>query len=497
MANSGKRYLAFDLGAESGRAIAGTLDQGKLTLDTLHRFTTGAVRMGNTLFWDMPGILRELSNGLGLYGQKYGSELAGIGVDSWGVDFGLLDKNGELIGNPVHYRDARTNGVPEKLFRKMSRRDIYQYTGIQHMQINTLFQLYAMRLNESPALSIAQKILPIADLINYYLCGETVAEYTLATTTQMLDVHNGSWNSELCQLIGLHRELLPEIVASASVIGTLRDYWSSGAGVNVNTPIIAPACHDTAAAVAAVPAGNRDWLYISSGTWSLLGAELSQPNISDAAFRADFTNEGGVDSTYRFLKNIMGLWLIQECRRTWEQRGQTYDYATLAHLAEHAEPFRTIINPADARFLPPGDMPGRIAQFAQETGQPVPENPGQFIRASLESLALCYRQNIANLREITRLNPQVIHIVGGGSQNNLLNQFAADATGILVKAGPVEATALGNCLMQATSLGDIGSLNEAREIVRNSVQITEFTPSLEREEWDEAFNRYMNLCNRN
>jgi rhamnulokinase len=489
---SGRKYLAFDLGAESGRAIAGILDGGKMTLDVLHRFPNGPVRLLDTIYWDAPGIHRELRAGLQAYKAKYGAELAGLGTDSWGVDFGLLDRNGDLLGNPVHYRDARTDGMPEALFKIVPRKDLYARTGIQVMQLNTIYQLFALAKNDSPLLQVARSLLCMADLQNYFFTGEKAQEFSLATTTQMYDPVKNEWATDLLAQVGIPTGILPEIVAPGSVVGTLRESIAQEYGVK-SCPVIAPACHDTAAAVAAVPGTGDDWLYLSSGTWSLLGAEIPEPIINDRSCALNFTNEGGVDGTYRFLKNITGLWIVQECKREWTREGVDMDYAEITRLAEEAPGLKTIINPADESFLTPGDMPRKIAAYCSKTGQAAPESKGAFVRAALESLALIYRKTLGEIESLTGKTYQTIHIVGGGSQNRLLNQFTADATGRTVKTGPVEATAFGNCLMQAIALGDVGSLAEAREIVRNSIEMETFTPAKNRSAWEDAYGRFAKL----
>lgn len=481
-----RRYLAFDLGAESGRAIAGSLEGGKLSLDVLHRFPNGAVSVLDTLYWDVIGIHRELQTGLAAYGAKYGKVLDSIGTDSWGVDFGLLGSDGHLLGNPVHYRDSRTDGMPEALFKTVPKRKLYSRTGIQVMPINTIYQLYAMVKSGSPLLDMADSMLMIADLQNYFFTGEKAQEFSLATTSQMYDPNASDWATETLQTLGIPTRILPEVVAPGSVVGNLRVPVAQSCGVT-SCPVIAPACHDTAAAVAAVPAEGDDWLYLSSGTWSLLGAELPEPLINEETEAANFTNEGGVDGTFRFLKNITGLWIVQECRRQWERAGQSHDYAEITQMASEAQPFKAVIDPADPSFLSPGDMPARITEFCHRTGQPVPESKGEFVRIALESLALVYRRTVETIERLTGREYGTLHIVGGGTQNKLLNQFAADATGLQVKTGPVEATAFGNCLMQAIAIGDIGSLSEAREIVRASVEIDAYEPASNRDVWHKAY----------
>lgn len=480
------RYVAFDLGAESGRVIVGSLREGRMELETLHRFPNGPVQIGETLHWDVLGIHRELKAGLQAYGAKYGRELRSLGCDSWGVDFGLLDQDGRLLTNPVHYRDARTNGIPERLFREFPKKEVFRTTGIQIMQINTLYQLYSMKCHGDPVLPLAACLLPMADLQHFFFTGEKVAEFTLATTTQLYDPSRKEWATGMLETLGLPTRILPDVVAPGTVIGTLRERIAQECGVR-QTGVVAPACHDTASAVAAVPAEGEDWMYLSSGTWSLLGVERIEPIIDDHSYPLNFTNEGGVDGTYRFLKNIMGLWVVQECKRQWERDGDAMDYNEIVRIAEDAPPFATRIDPGDAAFLAPGGMPERIEAYCREHNRPVPESKGAMVRSLFEGLAMVYRETIEQIESLTGRTYNVLHVVGGGSQNHLLNQFVADCTGRVVKAGPVEATAYGNCLMQAIALGDIGSLAEARSIVRASVEVRTFEPSADRAVWDDRY----------
>ena len=490
-----KRFLAFDLGAESGRAMVVHFDGKKMLLEELHRFNNAPVRVQNTLHWDALNIYKEIRTGLSAYVSKYGSELEGISCDSWGVDYGLLDKHGRLISNPVHYRDSRTNGIPEKLFNKVSRKEIFNRTGIQIMQINTLFQLFAESKYEHSFLDQAETMLWMADLQHYFLSGEKAQEYTLATTSQMIAHQTGDWDRTLIKQCGIPDSMLPEIVAPGSVIGVLTESLSKELGLR-QVPIIASACHDTAAAVAAVPAKGDDWLFLSSGTWSLLGAELTSPQVNEKTFQMNFTNEGGVDGTIRFLKNIMGLWLVQECRREWERNGEPLTYTQIVDLANAAAPLVSYVDPNDESFLAPGDMPNRICDFCKRTRQPIPETKGAIIRCALESLALEYRRSIDFIENVTGKSFSTLHIVGGGSQNKLLNQFASDATGKVVITSPVEATAYGNGLMQAIALGILGSLSEAREVVRSSVEVAAYTPTENRNKWDDAYKTFLELSKR-
>ncbi len=486
-----QRFLALDLGAESGRAVAGLLADGRLELRELHRFPNGPVRVVDHLHWDLLGLLRGVLQGLRAYAGAYGPEVDGLGTDTWGVDFGLLGRGGVLLGHPVHYRDARTEGVPQRLFRKVPRREVYRRTGIQIMPINTLYQLYAMVEARDPLLEVAERLLFMPDLINYLLTGTAVSEYTIASTSQLYDMAGHAWATDLMDKAGLPARILPEVVAPGSVVGTLLDGLC--AEVGLKSPIVlAPAGHDTAAAVAAVPGAGEGWCYLSSGTWSLLGVELAAPIINEQSRAANFTNEGGVDGTIRFLKNIAGLWIVQELRRAWVREGADLDYARLVDLAERAAPLATLVDPNHAPFLAPGDMPGKIERFCTQAGEPVPGDRGAFVRAVLESLALEYRRAIEGLEVLTGRAIEAVHVVGGGAQNRLLNRFTADATGRIVYAGPVEATAAGNVLMQAVGVGAVGSLAEAREIVRNSFEVETFEPG-ESAPWDEVYARFAAL----
>jgi rhamnulokinase len=487
-----QRFVAFDLGAESGRAVVGSLDNGQLSLDVLHRFGNGPVRVAGHLHWDILGIFREIQTGLKACAARYGTGIDGLGLDTWGVDFGLLGKGGILLGNPYHYRDHRTDGVPEQVFSTVPRKRVYERTGIQVMPINSLYQLYSMKLSDHPLLDDARKLLFTPDLLNYLLTGETVSEYTIATTSQMYDTAGNEWAADILDELGLPTGILPEVVAPGSIVGTLQDHAAAEAGLKP-LPVIAPACHDTAAAVAAVPAEGEDWCFLSSGTWSLMGVELPAPVITPRTRELNFTNEGGVDGTIRFLKNLMGLWMVQELKRAWEREGASHDYAELVDLAREAEAFRSLVDPEHGPFASPDDMPEKMAAYARQTGQPVPETKGQFIRAALESLALTYRHVVESLEEVTGRTIATIHIVGGGSRNGLLNQFTADATGRTVVTGPVEATAAGNVLMQAVALGAVGSLAEARRIVRASFPVETWTPR-ETDPWTEPYERFRQLC---
>ena len=494
-------FLALDLGAESGRAVLGQFDGQCLRLSEVHRFPNGPVRLPDGLHWDVLRLWTEIKRGLALAVQEHGADLAGIGLDTWGVDFGLLDRDGALISNPYHYRDSRTDGMLDEAFRRVPREEIFAQTGIQFMQINSLYQLLAMVVGRSPALDIADTFLTMPDLFNYWLTGRKVCEFSIATTTQCYDPrapHSpqvwgargaGGWAIPLLERLGIPTHIFPEIVPPGTVLGRLLPAVAEEVGVS-GLAVIAPACHDTGCAVAAVPAEGSDFVYLSSGTWSLMGAELPEPVINEQSLAFDFTNEGGVGGTFRFLKNITGLWLVQECRRTWARQGEELSYDDLTQMAAQAKPLQSLVDPDYGEFLKHGDMPARLRAFCQMTDQPVPQSKGEVIRCALESLALKYRWVLERLEEILGRRLEPIHIVGGGTQNWLLNQFAADATARRVVTGPIEATAAGNVITQMMALGHIASLEEGRQIVRNSFDVVTYEPA-GGTEWDGAYGRFV------
>jgi rhamnulokinase len=483
-------FLAFDLGAESGRAIVGTLQHGRLTLEEKHRFPTHNGRIAGHLHWNLLSIWEELKMGLRKSAHG-GRSLSGIGIDTWGVDFGLLDKSGDLLGNPYMYRDSRTNGILDRTFARVPKEEIFNATGIQFMQLNSLFQLLSMRESLSPILDIADTLLFIPDLLNYLFTGQRKAEFSIASTSQMYDMRRRQWATDLLQRLHLPTHILPEVLPTGTLLGPILKDVADECGVS-QIPLIAPGCHDTASAVAAVPAEGDNWCYISSGTWSLMGVEIPSPIVNDKSLKYNYTNEGGIGGSIRFLKNIMGLWLVQECRRQWLKEGHEHTYAQLARLANDAKPFTAIINPDHQPFLAPGEMPQKIEQFCKNTRQTVPSTPGEFIRTCLESLALTYRRTLEGLQDILGRQIDVIHIVGGGSQNELLNQMTADACGRTVIAGPAEATAAGNLLVQAMALGDIASLSQLRSIVRDSFEVKRYEPR-DGPAWQSAYARFREL----
>ena len=473
------RFLAFDLGAESGRAVLATLSGGKIALEEIHRFRTEGLIMLGRRQWDLARIYEEMIAGLAKCAREHTADIDAIAIDTWGVDFGLLDSEGHVLANPVHYRDKRTEGMFDAAYAKVPKEEIYKSTGIQFLPFNTSFQLLALVEAKSPQLAAAKDLLLMGDLLAYLLCGKKACEYTNASTTQLMDPHTRTWNDDLIQRLGIPREILLDPVMPGTNLGPILPAVAELTGIHPSTPVIAPGTHDTASAVVAVPVaeGAGNWAYLSSGTWSLLGAELDEPCITDESMAQDFTNEGGVGGKIRFLKNIFGLWLVQECRRSWErQEGSKLDYAAITDDAAKAEPFRSIINLDDPRLFAPDDMPSLIQQICREIGQPVPETRGQIVRCALESLALKYRQTLNALDNTLGRKTEVLHIIGGGTQNKLLNQMTADACGIPVVTGPVEATVLGNVGVQAMAVGALDSLQAVRKVIGDSFALEHYTP---------------------
>ena len=480
-------YLAVDLGAESGRVVLGRFDGGRVWLEEVHRFPNMPVRLPDGLHWDVLRILCEIKAGLAKAMRQ--EKIEGIGIDSWGVDFGLLDGEGALVSNPYHHRDARTEGMMEEAFGLVPKEEIYQTTGIQFLPINTLYQLLAMR--GSPLLEAAETMLLIPDLMNYWLTGEKACEYTNATTTQLLDLEEGGWAGDLFEGMGLPSHILAPIVQPATQLGPLLPEVVEEVGAG--PPVFAVASHDTASAVVAVPAEGEDFAYISSGTWSLVGVELSGPVVTEEGLKANFTNEGGFGGKTRLLKNVMGLWLLQECRRQWAREGHEYPYQELARLAEDAPRAGPLVDPDHPAFLAPGDMASRIRSFCEETGQGPPEEPAAVVRCVFESLALKYRHAIEQAESLAGRAIGTISLVGGGSQNSLLCQLTADATRRPVLAGPIEATALGNLMVQAYARGHLASLEEMREAVRCSAEVQEYEPQGAEDERQEAYEKLRDL----
>ncbi|HEX8551864.1 MAG TPA: rhamnulokinase family protein [Abditibacteriaceae bacterium] len=479
-------YAAIDIGAESGRVIAGRFDGSTLQLEEIHRFGNIPSRANGTLYWDALRLWNDIQDGL----TKLDGPIAGIGADTWGVDFGLLDERDELLGNPVHYRDARTANY-ESAYATVPQSEIAEITGLAFMPFNTLYQLNALKSQNAVSLRNAKTLLFMPDLMHFWLSGEKANEYSIASTSQMLDARTRTWSEELFARFDLPRDIFPRMVQPGTKLGALRGDVAARAGLASDTPVIAPGSHDTASAVVAAPGEGENWAYLSSGTWSLMGLELPEPRINADTARWNFTNEGGAGGRIRFLKNIAGLWLVQQCRAAFTHSGNEFTYAELTHLAREATPLRSLIEPDDARFAAPDSMPEQIMAFCRETGQHVPETPGQLVRCCLESLALKYRWTLEKLEFLRGARIDTLHIVGGGTQNTLLNQFAADCLDRRVVCGPIEATAAGNILTQAMGRGELGSLEEVRAIVRASFEMQTYEPNAaNRAAWDEAYGRF-------
>jgi rhamnulokinase len=473
---AGRTFVGIDLGAESGRVVAGTFDGGRIRLDELHRFPNGPVDQGGTLRWDVERLWAEISKGL--QAASAFDPVASVGVDSWAIDFGLLSKAGELLDLPYHYRDRRTDGVMARAFSRVPREELFTATGIQFLPFNTLYQLLALKQSRPDLLTAADRLLLIPDLFHEWLCGSRSVEFTNATTTQFFNPRTRNWATDLLDRLNLPHHFLGDVVPPGTVLGQLRDSVATETGLS-RIPVVTPASHDTASAVAAVPTdrtGRANWAYISSGTWSLVGVELPAAILSPAVLEFNLTNEGGVDGTFRLLKNVAGLWLVQQCRAVFRAKGLEYDYDRLMAEAAAAPSGRSVIDPDDPRFLNPADMAAEIAAACRDAGQAVPDTVGQIIRCCLDSLALKYSRVIRQLEVVTGERIEVIHVVGGGSKNRLLNQLTADACRRPVLAGPAEATALGNVLIQARAAGEIGSLAEIRAVVQTSLPAERFDP---------------------
>lgn len=477
------RFLAFDLGAESGRAMVGHLSGGRLELQSLHRFANVPRRLNGTLRWDVDALWREMRGALACAPAG----LAGVGVDTWGCDYALLDERGALVEPPYHYRDHRTDGVMERVLARIGRARLYETTGVQCLPFNTLYQLVAAAEREPATLDRAAVLVTMADLFNYRLTGVIATEYTNATTTQCVSARERTWATPLLDDLGLPRRLFGRIVEPGTLLGPLRAPTGAAAGAAV----VAPACHDTGSAVAAVATGG-DTAFLSSGTWSLLGVELPAPVLTAQAADLNFTNEGGVGGTTRLLKNIGGLWLLQACRTAWAAEGRALSYDALVDAARRAPADGAVVDPDDASLLNPAHMPRAIADYCRRTSQPVPESPGAFARTIVESLAHAYRMVLEWLEDVSGLSFATIRVIGGGARNALLNQLTADITGRVVLAGPVEATALGNIAVQMLATRAVPSLADARDIIRRSFPVEEYAPSGDRT-WDQRHRRFRDV----
>ena len=482
--------LAFDLGASSGKAVAGRFDGRRLQVQEVHRFRNDPVRVSGRLHWDILRLLHEIKQGIAAAGTAGLGEIESLAVDAWGCDIGLLDRHGELIGNPIHYRDELTRGAMEKVLQIVPRTEIFARTGCQFMPINTLYQLFALRQARADTLERAATLLLIPDLVRFFLTGEATSEATIASTTQFLSIATRDWERELLARLDLPTHLLTTVVAPATSAGRLLPEVAGEIGCTA-VPVPAVAGHDTASAVAAVPAEGR-FAFLSSGTWSLLGTELERPIVDERALAWNFANEGGIGGTYRLLRNITGLWLVEGCRRAWERQGRWPGYEAMAAATLEAPAFQATIDPNDPSFLNPVDMPDAIAAFCRATDQTPPDSPGSVMRCVLESLALAYRLALERVEALTGYRFPGLHVVGGGTRNDALLQFTAEAIGRPVWSGPTDATAIGNLLGQLTASGRIASVREGRALVRESFPIRTFEPQA-REEWDEAFHRFQAL----
>ncbi len=473
------RFLAFDFGAESGRAVLGTIGGGKIELTEIRRVPNRPIERSGHFHWDFSLLLQELKTSLSAT-RDYG-DLDGIGVDTWGVDFGLLDQNGELLDDPFSYRDSRTDGMMEKAFERMPRGEIYAYSGTQFMQLNTIYQLLSMVGGKT--VESAKTLLFMPDLFSYFLSGETYSEYTIASTSQLLNAKKKNWEPDVFRKLGLPVDIMMPVETPGTVVGRLRPVVAKEVGLP-SVDVIAPAGHDTASAVAAVPAQSKNWAYLSSGTWSLLGVELDEPIINEVSLRNNFTNEGGAGGKIRFLRNTMGLWLLQRCLSAWGDEIEGYDETV--SWTEEARPFGSVVDPDDPLFLNPPDMPAAIDAFCRKTHQKAPETKGEYVRSIFESLALKYRFIIEMMNAMLDEPVEVLHVVGGGSRNDLLNQWSADATGLPVIAGPAEATAVGNILVQAIAKQELAGLSEGRRLVAQSFPLKHYEPRHE-QQWSETY----------
>lgn len=486
-------FLAFDIGASSGRAILGTLENNKLELVEVHRFKNQMTQIHGSFFWNIYSLFDELKTGLKKCISEYKIQPASVGIDTWGVDYSLVTSDGYLAGLPFAYRDHRTDNSMEEFFRILPKKDTYLLSGIQFMQFNTLFQLFASVQQNYAGLKIAENLLFTPDTLNYLFTGIRKNEYTIASTSQLMKPGKPEWEWQLFNSAGIPQKLAGEIIQPGTVLGELLPEVMEETG-SAPIPCIAVASHDTASAVVSVPARGENWAYLSSGTWSLLGIESPVPLVSEQTLAMNFTNEGGVEGTTRFLKNIMGMWLIQECKRIWDSQS-VMGWHEIVALCNNVKPFKSLINPDDPMFLNPGNMPVAIQEYCAKTNQPVPKSKGEIARCIYDSLVLKYKFTIKQIESVTEKKIEKLHIIGGGAHNKTVNQLTADATGIPVLAGPTEATAIGNIMLQAKALGKVKSLAEIREIVQNSFEVTEYTPSPELD-WESAYTRFARLQNK-
>lgn len=484
-----KRVLAFDFGASSGRAIIGCFDGDKITLEEVHRFSNDPVSVGGTVYWDVLRLFYEIKQGI--IKAKIAGGFDSIGIDTWGVDFGLIDSEGKLMENPVHYRDARTVGLVDEAFKTMPKEKLYGITGIQFMELNTLFQLISLKKYRPWMLERADKMLFMPDLFGYMLTGKMCAEYSIASTSQLIDLDKRTWSKEILDAFGIKESVFAPLVQPGTVLGELSKEICEECGVD-SVPVISVCGHDTQSAITSVPCEDGDFAFLSSGTWSLFGTELDKPIVNETSMNINITNEGGFDGSTGFLKNIIGLWLIQESRRQWKREGKEYSYADLEKLALAAEPFKCFIDPDAPEFVPHGNIPERVREFCRKTGQYVPETVGEIMRCIYESLAMKYRLTFEKLRECTERDYPVIHVIGGGTKDGLLCQMTANSCDRTVKAGPIEATVMGNVAVQLMSDGSVKNIGQARKIVAESSELKTFEPK-DTDKWAEAYEDFLKV----
>lgn len=484
-----KRVLAFDFGASSGRAIIGKFDGNKITLEEVHRFSNDPVSVSGTVYWDVLRLFHEIKQGI--IKARMAGGFDSIGIDTWGVDFGLIDSEGKLMENPVHYRDTRTVGLVEESFKTMPREKIYGITGIQFMELNTLFQLISLKKYRPWMLDRADKMLFMPDLFAYMLTGKMCAEYSIASTSQLIDLKTGEWSKEILEAFGIKESIFAPIVKPGTVLGTLTPEICEECGVDP-VPVISVCGHDTQSAITSVPCEEGKFAFLSSGTWSLFGTELPKPIVNETSMNINITNEGGFDDSTGFLKNIIGLWLIQESRRQWQRQGEDYSYADLEKLALASEPFKCFIDPDAPEFVPHGNIPGRVQDFCKKTGQYVPQTVGEIMRCIYESLAMKYRLTFEKLRECTEQDYPVIHVIGGGTKDGLLCQLTANSCNRTVKAGPIEATVMGNVAVQLMSDGSVENIGQARKIIADSSELKIYEPQ-NTDEWEKAYADFLKI----
>ena len=484
-----KRVLAFDFGASSGRAIIGCFDGDKITLEEVHRFSNDPVSVGGTVYWDVLRLFYEIKQGI--IKAKIAGGFDSIGIDTWGVDFGLIDSEGKLMENPVHYRDARTVGLVDEAFKTMPKEKLYGITGIQFMELNTLFQLISLKKYRPWMLERADKMLFMPDLFGYMLTGKMCAEYSIASTSQLIDLDKRTWSKEILDAFGIKESVFASLVQPGMVLGELSKEVCEECGVDP-VPVISVCGHDTQSAINSVPCEDGDFAFLSSGTWSIFGTELDKPIVNETSMNINITNEGGFDGSTGFLKNIIGLWLIQESRRQWKREGKEYSYADLEKLALAAEPFKCFIDPDAPEFVPHGNIPERVREFCRKTGQFVPETVGEIMRCIYESLAMKYRLTFEKLRECTERDYPVIHVIGGGTKDGLLCQMTANSCDRTVKAGPIEATVMGNVAVQLMSDGSVKNIGQARKIVADSSELKTFEPK-DTDKWAGAYEDFLKI----